>query len=70
VQLLVDGLPKHHADPELCATCEALARMCPYHEGRADSWAELARAVRLVAGAESTYARVVLEAADANGDDA
>ncbi|MFL4953309.1 hypothetical protein ACJ6WE_39965 [Streptomyces sp. MMS24-I31] len=70
VKLLVDGLPKHHTDPELCAACDAVARMCPYHTGRADSWAYLSQAMRLVASGDSSYAVLVLEHADANGDEA
>lgn len=70
VKLLVDGLPQHHTDPELCAACDAVAQMCPYHTGRADGWVELSRAMRLVAGGDSSYAVLVLERADENGDEA
>ncbi|MFD3843992.1 hypothetical protein ACFWWC_48690 [Streptomyces sp. NPDC058642] len=70
MKLLAYGLPQHHTDPELCAACFAVARMCPYHTGRADSWAELSRAMRLVADGDSGYAVLVLERADENGDEA
>lgn len=70
VQQLKDGLPKHHADPELCPACDALTQPCPYHAGRAEGWIDLAKATRLVAGDDSTYATLVLEHADAHGDDA
>ncbi|MFD4528411.1 hypothetical protein ACFWP7_31735, partial [Streptomyces sp. NPDC058470] len=70
VKELQDGLPQHHTDHELCDACRVLERLCPYHTGRADGWVELSRAVRLVAGDESTYATLVLETADANGDEA
>ncbi|MET7693912.1 hypothetical protein ABZT06_39105 [Streptomyces sp. NPDC005483] len=69
LQQLKDGLPKHHTDPELCPACEALEQPCPYHLGRAGGWIELSKAVRLVAGDDSTYATLVLEHADAAGDD-
>ncbi|MEU9663515.1 hypothetical protein [Streptomyces chartreusis] len=70
LRLLVDGLPKHHPDPELCAACHVLLQMCPYHTGRADSWAELSRAMRLLASGDSAYAMLVLERAQEIGDDA
>ncbi|MFF5147858.1 hypothetical protein ACFY6U_50520 [Streptomyces sp. NPDC013157] len=70
VKVLVDGLPQHHTDPELCDACTALMAMCPYHTGRADSWAYLSQAMRLVASGDSGYAVLVLEHADANGDEA
>ncbi|AEM88668.1 hypothetical protein [Streptomyces violaceusniger] len=69
VQQLKDGLPQHHTDPELCPACDALAQPCPYHAGRAEGWIELSKAVRLVAGDDSTYATLVMEHADAAGDD-
>jgi hypothetical protein len=70
VQQLEDGLPKHHTDPELCPACDVLAQLCPYHAGRAEGWLELSKAMRLVAGDDSTYATLVLEHADAAGYDA
>ncbi|MCQ8833764.1 hypothetical protein [Streptomyces malaysiensis] len=69
VQQLKDGLPQHHTDPELCPACDALEQLCPYHLGRAEGWIELSKAVRLVAGDDSTYATLVMEHADAAGDD-
>ncbi len=69
VQQLKDGLPKYHTDPELCPACEVLEQLCPYHTGRAEGWINLSKAVRLVAGDDSTYATFVLEQADAAGDD-
>ncbi|MEU8480355.1 hypothetical protein [Streptomyces hygroscopicus] len=69
VQQLKDGLPQHHTDPELCPACEPLHQPCPYHLGRAEGWIELSKAVRLVAGDDSTYATLLLEHADAAGDD-
>ncbi|KMS74224.1 hypothetical protein ACM01_15005 [Streptomyces viridochromogenes] len=70
LQQLQDGLPQHHADPELCPACETLAQQCPYHAGRAEGWIDLAKVIRLVAGNDSTYATLVLEHADAAGDPA
>jgi hypothetical protein len=70
VTTLAGGLPQHHSDPELCAACHVLLAMCPYHTGRAESWAELSRAMRLVASGDSGYAVLVLERADENGDEA
>lgn len=70
VQQLKDGLPQHRADPELCPACEALEQPCPYHLGRAEGWIELSKAVRLLGSGDSTYATLVLEHADAAGDDA
>ncbi|MFI9176136.1 hypothetical protein [Streptomyces lincolnensis] len=64
------GLPRYHTDHELCDACRVLLGLCPYHTGRADSWVELSRAMRLVAGDDSSYATLVLETADANGDEA
>ena len=69
VQQLKDGLPQHHTDPELCLACDALTQLCPYHCGRAEGWNGLSKAMRLVAGDDSTYAVLVLEHADARGDD-
>ncbi|MDG9709697.1 hypothetical protein [Streptomyces sp. DH10] len=69
VQQLKSGLPKYHADPELCPACDALAPQCPYHAGRAEGWIDLAKVIRLVAGDDSIYATLVLEHADAAGDD-
>ncbi|MGP3950965.1 hypothetical protein [Streptomyces sp. 7N604] len=70
IQQLQNGLPRHHSDPELCPAREALAQLCPYHAGRAEGWLDLAKVIRLVAGDDSTYATLVLEHADAAGDDA
>lgn len=55
--------------PELCPACDAVARMRPYRTGRADGWVTLSRAMRLLAGGDSSYAVLVLERADANGDE-
>ncbi|MFE6939606.1 hypothetical protein [Streptomyces chartreusis] len=70
VKELETGLPQHHTDHELCDACRVLERLCPYHTSRADGWVKLSRAMRLVAGDDSTYATLVLETADANGDEA
>ncbi|MFG2681246.1 hypothetical protein [Streptomyces sp. NPDC048392] len=70
VQQLKDGLPQHHTDIELCPACEPLEQPCPYHLGRAEGWIELSKAVRLLGSGDSTYATLVLEHADAAGDDA
>ncbi|WP_086797024.1 hypothetical protein [Streptomyces caniscabiei] len=68
-QQLKDGLPQHHADIELCPACALLEQPCPYHLGRAEGWIELSKAVRLLGSTDSTYATLVLEHADAAGDD-
>jgi hypothetical protein len=70
VQQLKDGLPQHHTDIELCPACEPLEQPCPYHLGRAEGWIELSKAIRLLGSGDSTYATLVLEHADAAGDDA
>jgi hypothetical protein len=68
-QQLKNGLPQHHTDPELCPACEALEQPCPYHAGWVEGRLELSKAVSLVAGDDSIYAKLVLEIAHVAGED-